>query len=371
MIDCKVSRRRIVAHASALLLLLCGTGPSAIGAAAEAGTSPETIAAVSNAGAGTATTASAPTYEIVPGPGVVATGWIGDHHPSIRGSALDSPYFVLEGALPGGTLFVLGGCHPSEPSGILAAVLLVERAEVEQGRIVVVPWGNSLAVTQRRVSVDTPTGLRHFRYGERRSLATHYEDEDPQTYTTPTGGEYPGNERRNLNRVWPGVPDGTPTERIAHAIVETIRAYGSDLAFDLHETSNLGGNLPWTIAGRESVLPLLRAAVRSTNRAVGLDLTRWRAEDGALGMSRVEWGPATGAAAFLTETVTGHITPLSLRIAVQIEWIRGVVDAFNALPETHGETSDRRIRFAGVPAYAEIATGDLGTILQPAVAATD
>lgn len=318
-------------------------------------------------------------FDFVAGPGVTAIGWLGDAHPPLRGSASDSPLFVLEGELPGGTLFVIGGAHAGETAGILAALLLVERAEVEQGRIVVVPWSNALALDPARsVLIETPRGTRRIALGGRRSLESHYGEADPETYTSPGGGEYPGHERRNLNRVWPGLAAGTPTEQVAFAITEAIRAQESDLAFDLHETSVLGGNLPWTIAGRPELLPLLRASVSAVNRELGLDLVRWREADTPPGMSRVEWGPATGTRAFLTETVIGHATPLPMRVAVQLAFIRGVVEAFNAAEERRtaetgeGEAppSPRLIRFRGVPSLRELADGDLGVHFQaPPVAA--
>lgn len=313
-------------------------------------------------------------FDFVAGPGVSAIGWLGDLHPPLRGTASDSPIFLLEGALPGGTLFVIGGAHAGETAGILAALLLVERAEVEQGRIVVVPWSNALALDPARsVRIETPRGARRIALGGRRSLESHYGEADPETYTSPGGGEYPGNERRNLNRVWPGLAEGTPTEQVAFAITEAIRAHHSDLAFDLHETSVLGGNLPWTIAARPELLPLLRASVSAVNRELGLDLARWREADTPPGMSRVEWGPATGTRAFLTETVIGHATPLPMRVAVQIAFMRGVVDAFNAAEQRRVEEagegeeppSPRLIRFRGVPSLRELADGDLGMRFQP------
>jgi predicted deacylase len=315
--------------------------------------------------------------DAIPGPGVTARTDLAAFHPPLRGTAMDSPIFVLEGSRPGATLFVLGGSHAGETSGILAALLLAERAEIEQGRLVVVPWGNRLALEpEKAVRIETPTGPRRIALGGRRSLESHYGESDPETYTSPRGGEFPGNERRNLNRVWPGVADGTPTEQVAHAIVEAIRHHGCDLAFDLHETSGLGSTLPWTIAGRPDEVPLMRAAVAAVNRELGLDLVRWREVDSPPGMSRVEWGPATGARTFLTETVIGHVTPLSMRVAVQLALIRGVIDAHNEAERSRvaaaGDPADapppKLLLMSGLPDLRSIADGDLGLLLQEAAA---
>lgn len=319
--------------------------------------------------------------DAIPGPGVTARTDLAAFHPPLRGTPMNTPVFVLEGVRPGATLFVLGGSHAGETAGIVAALLLVERAVVEQGRLVVVPWGNRLALEpEKALVVETPTGSRRIALGGRRSLESHYGEGDPEQYVSPGGGEFPGNERRNLNRVWPGTADGTPTERIAHAVVQAMRHHETDLAFDLHETSTLGSTLPWTIAARPEEVALLRSAVAAVNRELGIDLLRWREVDAPRGMSRVEWRPATGARSFLTETVIGHATPLSMRVAVQLAMIRGVVDAHNAAErgraaaaggtgEPGGDAAPRLLQLSGLPSLRAIADGDLGLLLQAASAA--
>lgn len=42
---------------------------------------------------------------------------------------------------------------------------------------------------------------------------------------------------RNLNRVYPGKPDGTLTEQVGHAMVTLIRREGVNLAIDFHEAA--------------------------------------------------------------------------------------------------------------------------------------
>ena len=39
----------------------------------------------------------------------------------------------LEGANPGGSMLIIGGTHPNEPSSFLSAVLLIENAGVDAG----------------------------------------------------------------------------------------------------------------------------------------------------------------------------------------------------------------------------------------------
>src|SRR6478609_4777561 len=79
---------------------------------------------------------------IVAGPGVTAQHMLGEYQPNIKGGDGDTPVFELNGAKDGPTLMVLGGTHPQEIAGMLAAVLLVENAHVTQGRLIVVPQAN-------------------------------------------------------------------------------------------------------------------------------------------------------------------------------------------------------------------------------------
>jgi hypothetical protein len=53
----------------------------------------------------------------------------------------------------------------------------------------------------------------------------------------PSGQVLSGNETRNLNRSFPGRPDGSLTEQIAYGITELIKKEQIDLVIDLHEAS--------------------------------------------------------------------------------------------------------------------------------------
>src|SRR4051794_25539135 len=84
---------------------------------------------------------------IVPGAGVTAERMLSEVQPNIRGGAGDTPFYGFTGVKAGGTLLVLGGTHPPEIAGMLAAVLLVENAHVTQGKLVVVPQSNRSGFT--------------------------------------------------------------------------------------------------------------------------------------------------------------------------------------------------------------------------------
>ncbi|MCR4426856.1 MAG: succinylglutamate desuccinylase/aspartoacylase family protein [Firmicutes bacterium] len=182
---------------------------------------------------------------IVPGPGVTAVRKLSDYFSGLRGTPGDTDVYILEGEEPGATAFVLGGTHPNEPSGYLTAVLLVERAVVRAGRLVVIPHGNRSGFTHNDAQEGSPQWIhlktqdgveRKFRYGSRATNPLH-QWPDPDIYINPSGQRLSGSENRNLNRAYPGRPDGTLTEKVAYAIMEVIRQEKADVSIDLHEAS--------------------------------------------------------------------------------------------------------------------------------------
>src|ERR1019366_592146 len=84
---------------------------------------------------------------IIAGPGVTGQRMLSAMEPSLAGGAGDTPVFELAGAKPGGTMMILGGTHPQEIGGMLAAVLVIENVRVKQGRLIVVPQANRSGFT--------------------------------------------------------------------------------------------------------------------------------------------------------------------------------------------------------------------------------
>ncbi len=78
---------------------------------------------------------------IVAGAGVTAQRMLSATEPSLAGGPGDTPVFELAGE-PGGTMLLLGGTHPQEIGGVMAAILMVENARVKRGRLIVVPQAN-------------------------------------------------------------------------------------------------------------------------------------------------------------------------------------------------------------------------------------
>ena len=160
---------------------------------------------------------------ILAGPGVSAERRLSDWLPQLAGGPMDTPVYVLDGARPGGTIVVLGGTHGDESAGYLAAVVLVERARLATGRLIVVPRANASGFTHnlgqeahpQAFTIETPGGARSFTYGARVTNPVH-QWPDPQVYIHAASGQaLSGSETRNLNRAYPGRADGTLTEQLA------------------------------------------------------------------------------------------------------------------------------------------------------------
>lgn len=181
---------------------------------------------------------------IVEGPGVSRTARLSDYFSELEGEYCDTTVYFLESNEPGGTVVVLGGTHPNEPSSMLSAVLLIENAVLTKGRMIVIPQANLSGYSHndpqegspRKIHFETPYGRRAFRYGSRATNPIH-QWPDPDIYINQFGQSLSGSETRNLNRGYPGDPEGNYTEKICYGIMEVIRKEGSDLSIDLHEAS--------------------------------------------------------------------------------------------------------------------------------------
>lgn len=181
-----------------------------------------------------------------PGPGVTRETMLSEWLPALENTAGDTPVYILQGAQEGGTMLVLGGTHANEPSGVLAAVYLLENCVPKTGTLIVIPQANATGFTctdpqeasPMFYTLETEQGSRTFRYGSRAGNVV-YQWPDPDIYVRKAADSQTlsGAETRNLNRTYPGVADGTVTEQISWAITNLILTEGVDITVDLHEAS--------------------------------------------------------------------------------------------------------------------------------------
>lgn len=245
---------------------------------------------------------------ILPGQGVTDVRPLSAYFPAIAGSRGDTEVYFLQGRDQGGTVLVLGGVHPNEPSGHVAAVILVEKAEVQAGRLIVIPRANASGFTHndpqeanpQEFAIPTPSGVRRFRYGSR-STSPMDQWPDPDIYLHyPSGQTLSGNQTRNLNRAFPGRPDGNFTEQVAYAITEIVRREKVDLLIDLHEASPEYPVIN-AIVAHERAMPLAVNVVLSLELQdikIGLEPSPQNLH----GLTHREMGDHTEALAVLMET---------------------------------------------------------------------
>lgn len=245
---------------------------------------------------------------VVLGPGVTKVRTLGDYFPALRGTANDCNALFLEGKEPGATMLILGGTHPEEPAGRLVAWILAENAVMQKGRLIVVPSANRSATTVTRVSgayppdftIPTAWGGQKFRMGDRYSNPLD-QWPDPEVYI-----HYPSRQNlayvdiRNLNRTWPGRPDGTLTEKTCFAFMELIRSEKVDLVVDLHE-AELQYPVISTIVAHERGLELATMASMMLSDEAGFKIGTEFSPKNLHGLSHREIGDFSQAASLLVE----------------------------------------------------------------------
>lgn len=137
---------------------------------------------------------------------------------TVNGMQLAVPLLALRGAGSGPTMFLLAGQHALELNGPLAVQRLLDQVSPRElrGQILAIPLANPAGFV---------TGSSHYpTQGPTWSMPVHW----------PEGGPaYPEDQSANMNRLWPGKPEGRVPEKIAHAIF-TEAARGADFAIDLH-----------------------------------------------------------------------------------------------------------------------------------------
>jgi hypothetical protein len=244
---------------------------------------------------------------ISPSSGLTARRSLSDYFQALRYTAGDTPVFVFSGDRPGGNILIVGGTHPNEPAGVVAAVGIAENLRTSKGKIVIIPWANASGFTHsdpqegnpQRFFVETASGRRGFRLGSR---ATNPVDQwpDPAVYINPMGQRLAGVEARNLNRAYPGNPDGFLTEKVAFGIMEVIRREKIDLGIDLHESAPEYPVINAIVFHENSAE--LAATAEIELQSEGFEFRLEASPLGLRGLSHREWGDAAGIKAVLLET---------------------------------------------------------------------
>jgi hypothetical protein len=127
----------------------------------------------------------------------------------------------------------------------MTAYVIMENIAVTRGRVFVIPRANMSASTLGMLGnaypaffhIRTAWGEQKYRIGDRE---THPLEQWPDPFTFvhyPSKQNLAYQDSRNLNRTFPGRPDGNLTEQTAWAISELIRREKIDMTIDIHEAS--------------------------------------------------------------------------------------------------------------------------------------
>lgn len=337
---------------------------------------------------------------------------LSEWNPNLKDTNGDTPVYVLNGKEPGGSALILGGTHPNEPSGYMGAFTFIETAVIEKGTVYVIPYTNHSAATHndpgegniQYFTINTKSGERTFRFGSR---ATNPIDQwpDPDVYVhNPSGQQMSGSETRNINRAYPGVPDGNLTERMAYGVAALIRDKDIDITFDLHEASPEYPVINATVAHQDAMTLASEGCINLLMG--GIEMSLEQSPTNMHGLTHRELGDYTDTMAILMETAnasqgrlrgasgeaqaiggldkfyvieekldmlavpfdeSGH--PIEERVGRHLQGVYEYIAAFNNVEAEAGE----EIVFSGVPTYTELFLmadpamlgGDwLGTFLQ-------
>lgn len=337
------------------------------------------------------------------GPGVTSIGQLSDYHAALAGGPAETPVFFLEGAEAGGKMVILGGVHPNEIAGVLAATIVLENAVVEQGELIILPRSNASGFTHNSpgqavpsyINIPTPWGERQFRYGDRLVHPLHqFPDPDAHVHYQ-SGSVGHGSESRNLNRNFPGLPDGTLTEQIAWAITQMTDLNEADMLLDMHEARPMNPIVDALIA-HESAREVASYAILDLQMLDGVRLRLEPSPVGLRGLTHREIGDATQAQSMLTETpniamdnLRGPTSeqlvlngvdefmerasqqrglvyaeydheeglPIDIRIARHVAAITRLINAFTEL------NPDKPLVVSGIPSYADIMANGAGHYL--------
>lgn len=235
------------------------------------------------------------------------------YEPSLAGTRGDSPVYIFDSGVEGGTFFVMGGTHPNESAGILSSYILMENLAISKGRVIVLPIGNYSAATTglsgigypSSYTIETPWGEKTYRVGSRLANPLDQWPDPPVFIQYPSGTGLCYEDARNLNRNYPGRSSGTLSERVGSAIMQLIQQEHVNFACDLHEASiTYPTNNALIVPEKSSDIAFLSSLMLSEE---GVNINVVIANDSLKGFSHQQWGGEEETFPFLIEVPTPFI----------------------------------------------------------------
>ena len=340
---------------------------------------------------------------VILGPSVSEVRKLSQYEPSLAGTVNDANIYILDSGSPGGTVMVLGGSHPEEPVGPIATHILVENALLEAGRLVVVTRANRSASLYARngeaypnfFRVKTDWGEKKWRLGDRAGSPLDSWP-DPEVYVHWHSRQMLAYmDIRNLNRAWPGRPDGLLTERTTFGLLNFIRQEKVDMLIDLHEAEleypventivahergqEVAAMASMMLTAQEFAVPIgmefsPKALHGLTHREVGdysdsmsllfevaepmLDRIRGVTDERLLMEGKDDFVVEAGKHGLLYAPMDEKGWPIEVRVGRHLSTILQCVDIFSMM------NPDRPIVISGVPRYAEMIEKGPGAFLK-------
>lgn len=232
-----------------------------------------------------------------------------DYSPNLKNTVGDADIYKIEGKEAGPSVLIIGGTHPNEPAGQIAATVLLENIEVERGTVYIITEANKSAYTHSHpleattfyYNIKTTSGkFRKFKFGSR-ATNTNQQWPNPDVYTTQSGQKLSSTDTRNLNRAYPGKINGTYSEQVAYAITQCIIQNDIAVTIDLHEASPEYNNIN-SIVGHTDASEIGAFAAAYVSSTIKDTCSYNNAPEALRGLSHIELGEATDTLAFLCET---------------------------------------------------------------------
>jgi hypothetical protein len=333
------------------------------------------------------------TPDIRPGTGVTEQRKLSDYFAPIKGTNLDTDVFILDSGEPGATGLLLGGTHGNELAGSVSGLVMVENSVVKQGKLIVIPYANRSAISmrdtrngiKRQHAIQSRSGKRFLPYGDRRTDPADQGQADSDDYENPAGYVLKnGAESRNLNRTYPGDPQGTRTEQVSYAIMQLIKEEQVDISLDMHEADTPerkvqtdgdyrpGGNkrLAYTLVSHPRGLEIAAFALLAMEEDTRISMKLEESNTKYRGLSHLEIGNATDCLSFLSESpnpgqdrwrrdgdvVNDPKYPLTHRVGLHLRLFKNLADAY---ADYHGEA----LIIEGLPEYEDLLAGSIGRFL--------
>jgi hypothetical protein len=214
------------------------------------------------------------------------------------GADYETPVYIIKTDYKEPVIMIVAGTHGNEKAGIKAAEYLKDNLQIERGTLIIIPKANIFACEEN---------LRCF---------------PPEI---------------NLNRVYPGNPQGNSVEKVAYEIFSLMKRYDISLLVDLHESREFyrvnPNNYGQTVvidSDDDCLFELSSFLVEEMNKGISEDSNKYQVlVDPVKGSTAYCAYHQLGIPALTFETC--RKLPLSFRIEEQIEFVKVILSKLNML----------------------------------------